>query len=128
MENVCACAWCVWEGSTSKLIPDDGLVHRCAGYLFARRLARIEAHYFVNHGFFEKDGWLLDEAGARLGGVPVVIVQGRYDVVCPAKSAWDLKRAVPHAELRLIADAGHASSETGIVDALIEATDRFALS
>ncbi|MCC7069958.1 MAG: prolyl aminopeptidase [Deltaproteobacteria bacterium] len=126
IEGRCARAWSTWEGATSKLIPDDGLVQRCASDLFARQLARIEAHYFVNRGFFEKDGWLLDEARAKLGGTPLVMVQGRYDVVCPAKSAWDVKRALPHAELRLIPDAGHASSEVGIVDALVETTDRFA--
>jgi proline iminopeptidase len=60
--------------------------------------------------------------------VPCAIVQGRYDVVCPARSAWDLKKAMPHAELKIIGDAGHASSEAGIIDALVEATDRFAAS
>lgn len=126
VESTCARAWSVWEGSTSKLIPDEGLIARCAGDTFARQLARIEAHYFVNKGFFESDGWLLEEAKARLGEVPTVIVQGRYDVVCPAKSAWDLKKAMPQAQLKIIPDAGHASSEAGIIDRLVEATDRFA--
>lgn len=126
VEAACARAWSVWEGSTSKLIPDEGLIARCAGDLFARQLARIEAHYFVNKGFFESDGWLLEQARAKLHSTPCVIVQGRYDVVCPAKSAWDLKKAMPQAELHIIPDAGHASSEAGIIDALVEATDRFA--
>jgi proline iminopeptidase len=126
VEAACARAWSVWEGSTSKLIPDEGLIARCAGDLFARQLARIEAHYFVNKGFFESDGWLLEEARKKLQSTPCVIVQGRYDVVCPAKSAWDLKKAMPQSELRIIPDAGHASSEAGIIDALVEATDRFA--
>lgn len=126
VEASCARAWSVWEGSTSKLIPDEGLIARCAGDLFARQLARIEAHYFVNKGFFESDGWLLEQARAKLQQTPCAIVQGRYDVVCPAKSAWDLKKAMPHAELRIIPDAGHASSEAGIIDALVDATDRFA--
>ncbi len=126
VESACARAWSVWEGSTSKLIPDEGLIARCAGDLFARQLARIEAHYFVNKGFFESDGWLLEEARKQLKSTPCVIVQGRYDVVCPAKSAWDLKKAMPQAELYIIPDAGHASSEAGIIDALVEATDRFA--
>ena len=80
----------------------------------------------MNKGFFAHDGWLLDEARAKLGKVPCAIVQGRYDVVCPAKSAWDLKKAMPQADLRIIPDAGHASSEAGIIDALVDATDRFA--
>ena len=126
VEAAAARAWSVWEGSTSKLIPDEGLIARCAGDLFARQLARIEAHYFVNKGFFAHDGWLLDEARAKLQKTPCVVVQGRYDVVCPAKSAWDLKKAMPQTELRIISDAGHASSEAGIIDALVDATDRFA--
>jgi proline iminopeptidase len=126
VEAEAARAWSVWEGSTSKLIPDDGLIARCAGDLFARQLARIEAHYFVHKGFFSHDSFLLDAAKANLGDVPCTIVQGRYDVVCPARSAWDLKQAMPHAELKIIADAGHASSEPGIVDGLIASTDRYA--
>ncbi|HEY4222919.1 MAG TPA: prolyl aminopeptidase [Myxococcota bacterium] len=126
VESAAARAWSVWEGSTSKLIPDEGLIARCAGDLFARQLSRIEAHFFVNKGFFPSDGWLLEECKKKLQGVPLAIVQGRYDVVCPAKSAWDLKKALPQAELHIIADAGHASSELGIIDALINATDKFA--
>lgn len=118
-------AWSAWEGNTSRLIVDQGLVDRCMHESFAVALAAIESHYFVNGAFLPSDGYLLKEAH-RLIGIPTVIVQGRYDVVCPAVSAWDLKRAMPHAELRLIADAGHASSEPGITAALIDATDRFA--
>ena len=124
-EMEAARAWSVWEGSTSKLIPDDGLIARCAGDHFARALARIECHYFVNKGFLASDNYLLEHAH-KLRGVPTTIVQGRYDVVCPAKSAWDLKRELPDADLRIIADAGHASSELGIVDGLVQATDRYA--
>jgi len=126
VESEAARAWSVWEGSTSKLFVDEGLIARTAGDAFARQLARIECHYFVNNGFFAWDGWLLDEAKKKLAGVPTVIVQGRYDVVCPMKSAWDLKKAMPHAELHVIADAGHSAGEPGIVDALVAATDRFA--
>jgi proline iminopeptidase len=126
IESEAARAWSVWEGNTSKLIPDANLISRTAGDLLARQLARIECHYFVNHGFFPYDGWLLDEAKKTLKDVPATIVQGRYDVVCPAKSAWDLKKALPHAQLHIVADAGHAASEPGIVDALVTATDTFA--
>lgn len=118
-------AWSVWEGSTSRLHPDEGLVARCAASDFALALARIEAHYFVHKGFFEEDGWLLTQV-PRFRDIPAVIVQGRYDVVCPMKSAWDLSRAWPEAELIVVPDAGHASSEPGIVDALVNATDRLA--
>jgi proline iminopeptidase len=126
IESEAAKAWSVWEGSTSKLLPDAGFIARTAGDEFSRALARIECHYFVNQGFFRHDGWLLEEARRVLGGIPTAIVQGRYDVVCPAKSAWDLKKAMPHATLTMVADAGHAASEPGIIAGLVEATDRFA--
>ena len=126
IENEAARAWSVWEGSTSKLIIDEGLIARTAGDAFARQLARIECHYFVNNGFFAWDGWLLDEAKKTLQGIPTTIVQGRYDLVCPMKSAWDLKRALPGATLVVVADAGHSAGESGIVDALVKATDRVA--
>ncbi len=125
IEADAARAWSVWEGSTSKLFPDEGLIHRTAGDAFARQLARIECHYFVNNGFFPYDGWLVDQAKAKLSKVPTAIVQGRYDVVCPAKSAWDLKKAMPHAELTFVKDAGHSASEPGIVSALVDATNKF---
>ena len=86
--------------------------------------ASIENHYFVNHGFLD-DGQLLRDIG-RIAHIPGVIVQGRYDVVCPVRSAWDLHRAWPDAELHIVDDAGHASFEPGIKHHLIEATDRFA--
>jgi proline iminopeptidase len=126
IENEAARAWSVWEGSTSKLIIDEGLIARTAGDAFARQLARIECHYFVNNGFFAWDGWLLDEAKKTLQSIPTTIVQGRYDLVCPMKSAWDLKRALPGASLVVVADAGHSAGESGIVDALVKATDRVA--
>jgi proline iminopeptidase len=91
---------------------------------FAEAFARIECHYFVNGGFFEVDGQLLRDIGpVRDAGIPGVIVQGRYDVVCPMRSAWDLHRAWPEAELVVVPDAGHAGSEAGTVDALVRATD-----
>jgi proline iminopeptidase len=86
--------------------------------------ARIECHYFVNGGFFASDDQLLADAG-RIGAIPGTIVHGRYDVITPAKNAWDLKRAWPIAELRIVPDAGHAMSEPGITHELISATRRY---
>jgi proline iminopeptidase len=123
VEAEAARAWSVWEGSTSKLHIDDGLIARTAGDAFARQLARIECHYFVNNGFFAYDGWLLDEARAKLQHIPTTIVQGRYDMVCPMRSAWDLKAALPNSSLVVVADAGHSAGEPGIIDALVTATD-----
>jgi proline iminopeptidase len=118
-------AWSVWEGSTLSLLPDPERVRNFAADAYALAFARIECHYFVNGGFFEVDGQLLRDAG-RLRGIPGIIVHGRYDVVTPVKNAWDLKRAWPSADLRIVADAGHAMSEPGIVHELILATRKFA--
>jgi proline iminopeptidase len=118
-------AWSVWEAATSKLRPDPRLVERFAGDTFAEAFARIECHYFVNGAFLRTDTQLLDEVG-RIAHLPGVIVQGRYDVVCPARSAFDLHRRWPKSKLVMVGDAGHSISEPGIVSALVEATDHFA--
>ncbi len=118
-------AWSIWEGRTSKLHTDASFVERFAGDEFSLAFARIEAHYFVNRGFLPYEGWLLDKAQEKLQGIPTVIVQGRYDLVCPMESAWALKKRLPHAELFVIGDAGHSASEPGIAKALVEATDRY---
>jgi proline iminopeptidase len=117
-------AWSTWEGETITLRPDPALVGRHGEDSYALAFARIENHYFVHGGFFE-EGQLLRDAG-RLAGIPGVIVQGRYDVACPARTAWELARAWPRAEFFLVADAGHSFSEPGILHHLIEATDRYA--
>ncbi|MEM0981808.1 MAG: prolyl aminopeptidase [Cyanobacteria bacterium P01_H01_bin.58] len=118
-------AWSIWEASTSKLIPDISLVERFGEDDFAIAFARIECHYFTHGGFFEHPDQLLKQA-ERLRQIPGVIVQGRYDVVCPMKTAWELHRVWPEADLRIIANAGHSATEVGTIDALIEASDRFA--
>jgi proline iminopeptidase len=84
--------------------------------------ARIENHYFMNGGFFQRDGWLLEQA-PRLRHIPCRIAHGRYDMCTPLTSAWELKQRWPEAELEIIHDAGHSSLEPGIVDALVRATD-----
>ena len=105
-------AWSVWEGTTSKLFTDPELVKRFSRGKFADAFARIEAHYFVNRGWLERDDQLLRDVG-RIRHIPAVIVQGRYDVVCPMRSAWDLHRAWPEAKLVVVPDAGHSMSEIG---------------
>ncbi len=120
-------AWSIWEGSTSKLRPDPKLIEHFAGDTFAEAFARIECHYFVNGAFLRSDTQLLDEA-TKIAHLPGVIVQGRYDVVCPARSAFDLHRRWPKSKLVMVGDAGHSISEPGIVSALVEATDHFASS
>ena len=118
-------AWSVWEASTSKLYQDRGLMQIFGENHFADAFARIECHYFINKGFFEVEDQLLRNID-RIRHIPGVIVQGRYDVVCPMVSAWELHRAWPEAELIVVPDAGHSMTEPGIRSALIEATDKFA--
>ena len=118
-------AWAIWEGSTSFLLTDDANVRKWGEDEFALAVARIECHYFVNGGFLRGENQLLDDVG-RIRHIPAVIVQGRYDVVCPLTTAWDLHRAWPEADFRVVADAGHSAFETGITDQLVRATDRCA--
>lgn len=123
-QTAAAKVWSVWEGSTSCLLPSPELIARTGGEDFSLAFARIECHYFVNDGWLTEGRDILSNVD-RIRKIPTVIVQGRYDVVCPAKSAWDLSRAWPEADLRLIPDAGHAASEPGIVHELVSATDKF---
>ncbi len=116
-------AWSVWEGSTSKLYPDKNLMEHWEGEDEALALARIECHYFMNNSFFPTENYLLENVD-KIRHIPTVIVQGRYDVVCPSVSAWELHRAFPEADLQIIPDAGHSVSEKGISAALIEAMDK----
>jgi len=120
----CARAWSQWEAATISLLPDPKRVAEFGADHFALAFARIECHYFVNGGFFRQDDQLIADAH-KLAGIPGVIVQGRYDVVTPAITAWDLHRAWPQAEFIMVPDAGHTATEPGIADALVRATDRF---
>ncbi|MDX5360560.1 MAG: prolyl aminopeptidase, partial [Alphaproteobacteria bacterium] len=100
-------AWSMWEGATLSLLPDEGRMARFGADRYAIAFARIECHYFVHGGWFRTETQLLDDA-YRLKDIPGVIVHGRYDVVTPARNAWDLHRAWPEADLRIVPDAGHA--------------------
>jgi proline iminopeptidase len=117
--------WSVWEASTSHLLQDQGYIQSAAGDEFSLAFARIEAHYFMNGGFLRHEQQLLDDV-EKIRHVPCVIVQGRYDVVCPVQSAFELSRRFPEAELRIVPDAGHSAFERGILHELVLATDRFA--
>jgi proline iminopeptidase len=120
---VAAKAWSVWEGRTASLHPNSSVVNFFSNPHTALSLARVECHYFVNHAFLRPNQLLADSD--RLAGIPGVIVQGRYDLICPMASAWELHQAWQGSELKVIADAGHSAAEPGIRSALIEATDRF---
>lgn len=117
-------AWSVWEGATSYLVPNDKIAAAFGAGDLALSLARIECHYFVNGGFMEENQLIKNIDKIR--NIPAVIVQGRYDVVCPCISAWELSQAWPEADLRIVPDAGHAAFEPGNVHELVMATDAFA--
>ncbi len=117
-------AWSLFEARCSTLLPSDSLVNLYTAPEVAIAVSRIECHYFTNGCFMAKDQLIRDVH--KLRRIPGVIVQGRYDVVCPPVSAWRLKQAWPEAELRIVADSGHAASEPHTRSALVELTDRFA--
>merc|ERR1712183_614667 len=115
--------WCLWEMGTSKLIPDTKYIDKADNLDFAAAFSRIECHYFINVIFLE-DGYILKQA-SKLMNIPVHIVQGRYDVVCPAVSAWELHQALPHSTLAIVPDAGHSMGEVGIANDLVDITNKY---
>lgn len=117
-------AWSIYEGSCSTLLPSPETVEHFGSDRVALGLARIEAHYFTNGIFMSEDALLTN--AARLRGIPGVIVQGRYDAVCPPVTAHELKAMWPEAEYLIVPDAGHSVWEPGIRTALMDALDRFA--
>lgn len=119
-----AAAWSRWEMATSFLVPQEEYIRRADNDEFSSAFAGIECHYFVNGGFFSSEGQLLEEVG-KIRKIPGVIVQGRYDVVCPMRTAWDLHRAWPEADFRVVPAAGHSAYEVEIVHELVTATDKF---
>ena len=116
-------AWSQYEGSCSTLLPSPETVASFAQDRTALGLARIEAHYFAHDLFLPPEGLLgrMD----RLAGIEAEIVQGRYDMVCPATTAFDLAAAWPSARLTVIPDAGHSALEPGLRTALVSAVERF---
>lgn len=117
-------AWSIWEGRAATLLPNKNILDYFGDPHIALSMARIESHYFVNNAFLEPNQ-ILDDAD-KLKNIPGIIVHGRYDLICPLESAWELHHAWPGSELEIIGGAGHAASEPGIAAALVEATDRFA--
>jgi proline iminopeptidase len=115
-------AWSIYEGSCSTLLPSFEAVSAFAQDRAAIGLARIEAYYFANNLFLPADGLLNHMAAMRQ--IPGEIVQGRYDMICPARSAFDLAAAWPAAKLTLVPDAGHSALEPGVRTALIAALER----
>jgi proline iminopeptidase len=123
VQAAAAAAWSQWEGDTISIRGPEARPSKFNEVDFAVAFARIECHYFANRGFFTEDGWILNNIG-RIQHIPGWIVQGRFDVVTPLESAWRLKSAWPRAQFEIVWDAGHASTEPGIIDGLIRATDQ----
>ncbi|KAJ9125475.1 hypothetical protein QFC22_000436 [Naganishia vaughanmartiniae] len=118
-------AWSKWEMATSKLIVDPLDVAKAAEDTWANAFARIENHYFVNEGWMEQGQLLKAENVNKIKHLPCIIVQGRYDIVCPFKTAWDLHKQWPESNLKVVPNAGHSSREIATLALLVEATDEF---
>ncbi|MGF1611877.1 MAG: prolyl aminopeptidase [Kiloniellales bacterium] len=116
-------AWSTYEAACSTLLPSPETVAAFGSDRVALGLARIEAHYFVNDIFLPENALL--EGVAKIRKIPAVIVQGRYDVVCPIVTADELHRAWPEADYQIIPDAGHSAMEPGIRRALVAAMEGF---
>jgi proline iminopeptidase len=118
-----AIAWNAFESSIMTLLPRPASDNSTSGEVELAR-ARVQIHYIQNHCFVgQRD--LLAEAQQKLAHIPTIIIQGRYDMVCPPQTAWELSRAMPHAEFVMVADAGHSGMEPGITSALVAATEKF---
>ncbi len=116
-------AWSSWENALASVYSNGNGGEAPGDY--ARAFARLENHYFVNAGFLTEDGWILNNVD-RLAGIPGVIVQGRYDMICPPRCAWELAQAWSDCDLRMIRNAGHALSEPGISAELVRVMDKIA--
>ena len=113
--------WTRWEMATSRLFPDPEYLDKAEDLDFAVAFARIECHYFIN-AIFVEEAYILNHA-SKIIDIPTTIVQGRYDVVCPPKSAWELHKALPQSDLIIVPDAGHSMGEVSIARELVKATD-----
>lgn len=123
----CAQAWTKWEMSTAKLYHDPSVVKsrlEAENGKWPVAFARIECHYFVHGGWFESDGWILDNVD-KIRHIPTTIVHGRYDLVCPPRNAWELKKALPDAQFCFVDGAGHSATEPGSQKRLIQATEEY---
>ncbi|CAH1775142.1 unnamed protein product [Owenia fusiformis] len=120
----CARAWTTWEMETAKLLQDQNYLKKTENDVWTLQFARLECHYFVHGAFFKTDGQIIENAD-RLKDIQGVIIQGRYDVCCPVKTAWDLYKRWPSADFQFVDDAGHSETETGITALLLQATEKY---
>ncbi|XP_057862607.1 proline iminopeptidase-like isoform X2 [Cryptomeria japonica] len=123
IQNKAAKIWTKLEMATSYLLPNEDSLKKGEDDGFALAFARIENHYFKHKGFFPTESFLLDNVD-KIRHIPATIVQGRYDVVCPMMTAWDLHKAWPEADFKVVSDAGHSANEPGITSQLVAANER----
>ena len=124
VQQAAAWPWSRWETQCSRHIPDPAALEKDEDALKTLAISRIEAHYFVNQCFFPDEDYLLEKA-PTINHLPTIIVQGRYDMVCPIRSAWDLKKVMPAVDLRIVPDGGHSVRDPGIAAGLVQATEDF---
>lgn len=123
VRKAAAKAWSVWEGSTIRLVPNDEEIKDFGEDHLAVSLARIECHYFNNRCWLEPNQLINDVP--KIAHIPSILIHGRYDVVCPVKNAWDLHKAWPNSQLKILPTSGHGGGEEAIIDALVSATEEF---
>ena len=117
-------AWSIWEASVSKLIPSQDLISSFGDPYNAISIAKLECHYFVNNMFAKSDNYILENIN-NISNVPTVIINGRYDMVCPIYTAWELHKALPKSKFIVVQDAGHSASEPGTINELVKATEDY---
>ncbi len=117
-------AWAVWEARVATLEPNQALVSQFSNPHLAVAMAKISSHYFTNHCFIEENQII--QNAHQLKGIPGIIIQGRYDMLCPLENAWSLQAVWQESEIHTIRDAGHSASEPGIIDGLVRATKSMA--
>ena len=120
-----AIAWSRWEGSTSSLSYNPDMANSFSDPKFALAFALIENHYFINQGFLDHENQLIESGIPIIRDIPTVIVQGRYDIVCPMRTAWELSQNWPEAKLIIAPSSGHTAFESEITHELIKATNTF---
>jgi proline iminopeptidase len=119
-----AAAWSRWEGATMTLFPDPAALEEFEEPHLALAVGRIECYYTLHDFFMPSENWILDHSGV-MQGIPLRIVQGRYDVICPVRAAWDLHGVLPDSELRIVRDGAHSPLDPGMIDQLVLATKEF---
>lgn len=124
VRRAAAKAWTEWEGSALRLIFDPTIFADFTADEKVEAIARIECHYFMNNCFYPTENWILENC-EKIRHIPAIIIHGRYDIICPFETAWELHKTWPEAQFEIVPNAGHAASDPPITEALVRATDQF---